>query len=307
MRRIGFLLTGVLVLFFNVGDAQGAKSRRPPKPKPAKVATLPKLSAKAGSVRGAIRVVVTALIPGESGQRVHATCVARRVPPPPTSLHWDEFDTVEVINPDGTVTPTQLYRRTKEQITLGCGGSTYQATVCINGDCPEPPPPPPSGRDIALTLIRQLPLADPLPILSPSLDRPGASVIVGLPFYWAVDPQQWETIGLGGIGCSGTVCVSAEVTAVPSVLYFEPGDQPGRIETCTRPGTVVRTAREADVAGDDCSYVFQNRGRFDGAVGIRYEITWTSTDPNNPGGADAQDSERRIDLPVSEVQPVIVG
>lgn len=46
-------------------------------------------------------------------------------------------------------------------------------------------------------------------------------------------------------------------------------------------------------------------GVFHGALGIHYEITWSATD--NTGGLREQDSEQRIDIPVTEVQAVITG
>lgn len=309
MRRITAVVIAIFTLVLGIGSpANASKNRKPAIPKPPRPATRPVLEARAGAAPGKLTLAVTVLVPGgSSGRRLHATCVSRRLPPPPTSLHWDEFDTEDYIAPDGTPATRQVYRRTKERISLACGDNTYEATRCTNGDCPEPAPVPPSGADVAAQLIDELPLAQPVPILSPALDRPDASIIVGLPFFWAVDPAQWEPITLGGIGCVQTACVSAEATAVPTYVYLEPGDEPGRIDTCQRPGTVVRSAEEADAAGDDCAYVFQNRGNFNGAVGIHYEITWTSTDPNNPGGTDAQDIERRVALPVTEVQAVITG
>lgn len=233
-----------------------------------------------------------------------AVCVTLFSAPPAILRHWDV--TEDVTAADGTTTTKII--RTMDQVNVECGGRFYQAVRCVAGDCPTgtPPPIPPSAESVALSLIAHAPFEIPQPVLSPALDRADKSLIAGMPFFYAIPAAQWHDIPLSGTACVETACTSASIVARPTVLYFEPGDQPGDLRTCHRYGTVVRTGAQATAAGDDCAYRFQRRGTFEGAIGIHYEISWTASDGSSSGNV-TQDSEQRVTIPVTEVQAVITG
>ena len=232
-----------------------------------------------------------------------AVCVTMFSVPAVILQHWD----VTEDSTDANAVTTFKILRTMEQVNVACGGRYYQAARCVAGDCPAgtPPPIPPSGESVALSLIAHAPFVIPEPVLSPALDRPDKSLIAGMPFFYAIPAEQWHDIPLAGTACVETACTSASMVARPTVLYFEPGDQPGDLRTCHRFGTVVRTGAQAAAAPDDCAYRYQRRGSFEGAIGIHYEISWTASDGTN--NVAQQDSERRITIPVTEVQAVITG
>ena len=223
--------------------------------------------------------------------------------------HFEEWEDVITDDGKGGTIVTQRNVRTWLEVSVPCGAGNYTALRCVYGDCPQVDPTvdiPPPGIDVARLAAQYAPYEIPVPILSPSLTQPGASIIVGLPFFWAIDPGQWRDIHATGRGCNGIACTEATITGRPTELYFTPGDSVGDIRTCHRPGTVVRSADVADAQGDDCTYIFQNRGRFTGAVGIHYEVSFTASDGTG-GAIGGQDIEVDVELPVTEVQAVITG
>ena len=223
--------------------------------------------------------------------------------------HFEEWENVITDDGKGGTIVTQRNVRTWLEVSVPCGAGNYTALRCVYGDCPRVDPTvdiPPPGIDVARLAAQYAPYEIPVPILSPSLTQPGASIIVGLPFFWAIDPGQWRDIHATGRGCNGIACTEATITGRPTELYFTPGDSVGDIRTCHRPGTVVRSADVADAQGDDCTYIFQNRGRFTGAVGIHYEVSFTASDGTG-GAIGGQDIEVDVELPVTEVQAVITG
>ena len=238
-------------------------------------------------------------------------CVASEASglPPIGRRHFEEWeDTVSDDGNGGTVI-TRRNVRTWQEVTVPCGAATYTVLRCIYGDCPVDNPtdgPPPAGIEVARLAAEYAPYEVPVPVLSPPLTQPGASVIVGLPFFWAVDPAQWHDIHATGRACVGAACTEATITARPTELYLTPGDEPGDVRTCHRPGAVVRSAAVADAQSDDCSYIFQTRGDFTGAVGIHYEIDYVATD-GSAGALPGRDVEIAVALPVTEVQALITG
>ena len=223
--------------------------------------------------------------------------------------HFEEWEPVITDDGTGGTVVTQRSVRTWLEVRVPCGAGSYLALRCIFGDCPANNPidlPPPPGIEVARLAAEYAPYEIPGPILSPPLTQLGAIVLVGLPFFWAIDPSQWHDIHATGRACVGTACTTATITAHPTELYFTPGDKTGDVHTCHRPGDVVRTAEAADAAGSDCAYIFQSRGPFEGAVGIHYEIRFTADD-GSAGALAGREIEVAVDLPVTEVQPVIVG
>ena len=246
-----------------------------------------------------------------SGHAMSHVCVASEASglPPIGRRHFEEWeDTVSDDGNGGTVI-TRRNVRTWQEVTVPCGAATYTVLRCIYGDCPVDNPtdgPPPAGIEVARLAAEYAPYEVPVPVLSPPLTQPGASVIVGLPFFWAVDPAQWHDIHATGRACVGAACTEATITARPTELYLTPGDEPGDVRTCHRPGAVVRSAAVADAQSDDCSYIFQTRGDFTGAVGIHYEIDYVATD-GSAGALPGRDVEIAVALPVTEVQALITG
>lgn len=282
----------------------------------------PKIVAKVAALRGGVAAWPEANPIGTSGtarrdggqgagHSLRHACVASAASPLPSigRRHFEEWEDVTSIDADGNTVVTQRNVRTWLEVSVPCGAGNYTVLRCVFGDCPTVDPTedtPPTGIDIARLVAEYAPYEIPEPILSPPLTQPGARIIVGLPFFWAIDPSQWHDVSATGRGCNGIACTEATITARPTELYFTPGDESGDVRTCHRPGTVVRSAEVADQQGDDCAYIFQNRGDFTGAVGIRYEISFVASDGSG-GPLGGQEVEVPIALPVSEVQAVITG
>lgn len=239
----------------------------------------------------------------------------RSTTPPAASLtHREEWGEVEVIDIDGTTRIETRYLRTWQEFRLPCNGGTYQVVRCVLGDCPETPPvdpPPPDPLDVAHEAIERADWELPRPVFSPDHRGDDDLILVGLPFFWAVDPDQWHDITGIATACNGISCTTATITATPTILRFDPGTGDAPIDTCQRPGTIVRTADMADAEPDDCQLIFQDRGRYQASITIHYEVAYQSTDTNGATSsgvvAEGHDSTTTASLLVKEAQAVITG
>ena len=178
---------------------------------------------------------------------------------------------------------------------------------------PTPPattPPEPDVEWIVDTLLKQIPL--PEPMMTPPFERmPEAEGVVGIPVFFGVQPEQWQPFT--STATDGTY--HATITATPSRITFDTGED-NNVVTCDGPGRrVTRTDQVAFAKTLNCFHTYQvapTKGEvFDGKI----SITWTMsvvTDVRPEGRVTdlvpaTYITTTELDIPIIEIQAVLRG
>ncbi len=154
-------------------------------------------------------------------------------------------------------------------------GDWQSRSVCI-ANCPPgvaaiPAPPPPTDEQIRARLIEFV--VKPLGRFAPPVEQPTVKAIVGMRFYYSVDPSTYETIAPPTQTFPGGWQVTATLT--PGKIGFAAGD---KASDCKGPGTSGRTKpgrKQADYEG--CYVIFETVPKGDGRLDSTLTTDWTIT------------------------------
>lgn len=205
-------------------------------------------------------------------------------------------------------------------IAWACGpdGRLTKTYVCPIYTCTDPAPPTPGAAtppepDIAwlvATGLGQIPLPDPM--MTPPFERlPDAVGVVGIPVFFAIQPEQWRPHT--ATATDGPFHVT--ITATPTTITFTTGEA-GTSVQCNGPGRRVTSTNQVPAAKRlNCFHTYNEtppaNQNFDGSL----TITWTTTVITDvtPAGRVTDLVPPRyttttpIDIPIIEIQPVLSG
>ena len=221
-------------------------------------------------------------------------------------------DSTTVVDTDpvtGLQTSRVVVVRRWIRVVVDCGGTLYVQRRCTFGDCPvgtalgiDTPP------DIGVLLDQARETASyekPKALFSPQI-KPGKAPVPGLPFFFAVSEAQWNRVVISNSqACNGVACAEAHLRATVVGLLFDPGED-GVTVFCDSAGVIVRSESEFRSTSQACSYTYRTAGTHHGALTLMYDVVLWGGPPARGPYTERVNVVQRINIPVSEFQPVII-
>ena len=207
--------------------------------------------------------------------------------------------------------PSPMFTAT---VRYTCNGGTLQGYQGCYGACVTTPPgaPPPVEKPDVLAMVRgaleQVP--EPEPNTSPPLLTDDEYGVVGIPFFFGVDPPQWQTVSVTTAGAGKFLTINA----TPVALAFNPGDG-SPTPTCNNGGRAVRTrAQAADAKKLGCFHLYQVASPADKSYAAKLAITWNLAVDTNLDEEDLVNlvpatmvTTTDINVPIIEIQAVLAN
>jgi hypothetical protein len=183
-----------------------------------------------------------------------------------------------------------------------------QSPVCISGPCPEGVtaiPPPPSDEEVHKALVKFA--LKPIGRFAPPVENPDVKAIVGMRFYFSVDPSSYQTLTPEPLVFPGGWSIAATLT--PGDIEFT--SDPTGSKVCKGPGAsgTTKAGREADDY-EGCFVVFEtvpDSGRLDITMTTHWHIVVIRTN-FRPGVREWDDvTVESTSMGLRELQAVVEG
>jgi hypothetical protein len=151
-------------------------------------------------------------------------------------------------------------------------GGWSTISVCVSGPCPDGPaeiPPEPTSEVIHKRLLDYA--LKPIGRYAPPVENPGVKAIVGMRFYFSVDPSTYKTLTPEPLTFPGGWSITATLT--PGTIDFAASNTTA---SCDGPGASGRTKAGRDTNDTNgCYVVFQNApksGQLDATITTHWHI-----------------------------------